>query len=152
MIEPEEVVEARLVARLSAALPSLDIIGALSPFGAGDVKQSSDTYVSVFCDVSSQDGDWIGRGMPRSYSARVTVHFSDADDANGAGFRDACRAVRGSLDPMLGDGCTALSGDGFRCDAFAIDSTETSIDPDATSGGMAKTYQLTIKGRFAAKE
>lgn len=148
MIEPEEVIEAKLVALLAAALPDVDVIGALSPVPEGEQKLSPDTYVSVFADIASQGIDWTGPGVPCSYSVRVVVHYANADDKSGAGFRDSCRAVRSAISPLLGDGCAALDGDGFSCDAFTLDSTNTSQDFAADSGGMVKTYNATVNGRF----
>lgn len=148
MTEPEEIIEARLVALLSDALPSVDVIGALSPVPEGEQKLSPDTYVAVFADVASQDIDWQGPGVPFTYSVRVAVHYANADSACGAGFRDACRAVRSALAGLLGDRCAALDGDGFECDAFTLDSTNTSQDFAADSGGMVKTYNATVNGRF----
>lgn len=148
MVEPEEVIEAKLVALLAAALPDVDVIGALSPVPEGEQKLSPDTYVSVFADIASQNLDWKGPGLPCTYSVRVVVHYADADDKSGAGFRDSCRAVRAALVPLLGDGCAALDGDGFSCDAFTLDGTNTSQDFAADSGGMVKTYNATVKGRF----
>ena len=148
MIEPEEIIEAKLVALLAAALPDVDVIGALSPVPEGEQKLSPDTYVSVFADVASQGLDWMGPGVPFAYSVRIVVHYANADDKSGAGFRDSCRAVRSALAPLLGDGCAALDGDGFSCDAFTLDSTNTSQDFAADSGGMVKTYNATVNGRF----
>ena len=148
MIEPEEIIEAKLVALLAAALPDVDVIGALSPVPEGEQKLSPDTYVSVFADVASQDLDCKDPGTPFVYSVRVVVHYANADDKSGAGFRDSCRAVRAALVPLLGDGCAALDGDGFSCDAFTLGSTNTSQDFAADSGGMVKTYNATVNGRF----
>ena len=148
MIEPEEVIEAKIVALLAAALTDVDVIGALSPVPEGEQKLSPDTYVSVFADVASQDLDWIGPGVPCTYTVRVVVHYANADDRTGAGFRDSCRAVRAALVPLLGDGCAALDGDGFSCDAFTLGSTNTSQDFAADSGGMVKTYNATVNGRY----
>ena len=148
MVEPEEIIEAKLVALLAAALPDVDVIGALSPVPEGEQKFSPDTYVSVFADVASQDLDWKGPGVPCTYAVRVVVHYANADDKSGAGFRDSCRAVRAALAPFLGDGCAALDGDGFSCDAFMLDSTNTSQDFAADFGGMVKTYNATVNGRF----
>lgn len=147
MIEPEEIIEARMIALLSVALPHMDVIGALSPVPEGEQKMSPDTYVSVFADVAEQRIDSEAPGMPFSYSLRVTVHYAQADDACGAGFRDACRAVRTVLCGLLGDGCDALSGGGFECDAFVLGTTATQLDVAAENGGMAKTYNATIEGR-----
>lgn len=152
MIEPEEIIESKLVALVAAALPSVDVIGALSPVPEGVQKNSPDTYVSVFADIASQDIDAQGGGVPFSYSIRVTVHYANADDATGTGFRNACRAVRSALAALLGDGCAALDGDGFSCDAFVLNSTSTALDSTAESGGMAKTYNATVNGRFTHQE
>ena len=146
--EPEELLEGRFVALLSAAAPSVDVLGALAPVPEGEQKKSPDTYISVFVDLASQDLDWQGPGVPCAWSLRVTVHYAFADDATGAGFRDICRAVRSALTPLLGDGCAALSGDGFECDAFTLESTATALDRDSEAGGMAKTYTATLNGRF----
>ena len=148
MIEPEEIIEARIVALLAAALPNVDVLGALSPWPEGEQKNSPDTYISVFADVASQELDWHGGGIPFTYSVRVTVHYANADDATGEGFRDTCRAVRSALAELLGDGCSDLDGNGFFCDAFIFNSTYTSSDSNAENGGMSKTYNATISGRF----
>ena len=151
MKEPEEIVEARIVALLSAALPSVKVVGALTPV-EDDAKTADDTSVSVFVDLAEQSIDFIGPDVPILLSARATVHFANADEATGAGFRDICRAVRTALIPFLGDGCGALDGDGFLCDAFVLNSTSTAFDADAEFGGMAKTYSATVSGRFTSKE
>lgn len=147
MTEPEEIIEAHLIAIIAAAAPAVDVLGALSAVPEGEQKLSADTYISVFVDIASQDLDWRALNVPFTYSARVTVHYANADDASGAGFRDACRAVRTATAPILGDGCTALDGDGFSCDEFRLASTQTAMDADAETGGMAKTYTFTISGR-----
>lgn len=147
MKEPEEVVEAKVAALVAAALPSVQVVGALSPVGDAP-KSSADTSVSVFVDLAEQSLDFAGPNVPIRLSVRATVHFASADDAGGAGFRDACRAVRAALLPLLGDGCAALSADGFECDAFTLDSTSTSFDGDADLGGMAKAYNATVCGRI----
>lgn len=152
MIEPEEVIEARIVALLSKAAPDIDVIGALTPVPEGAQKNSPDTYISVFADVASQGLDYRGGGVPFAYSVRATVHYAAADDATGAGFRDACRAVRSALAALMGDGCSALDGGGFSCDAFTLGSTATAVDADAELGGMAKTYNATVNGRFTQQE
>lgn len=151
MKEPEEIIEARVVALLSAALPSVQVVGALTPV-EDDPKRSDDTFVSVFVDLAEQSLDFIGPNVPLAFSVRATMHFADADDPTGAGFRDACRALRAALLPLLGDGCAALDGDGFSCDAFIINSTSTTFDADADLGGMAKTYTATVNGRFTQQE
>lgn len=147
MTEPEETIEAKLIAIIAAAAPAVDVIGALSAVPEGEQKLSADTYISVFVDIASQDLDWRGPNVPFTYSARVTVHYANADDATGAGFRDTCRAVRTAVTPLMGDGCSALSVGGFACDEFMLASTQTAMDSDADTGGMAKTYTFTISGR-----
>ena len=147
MMEVEEIIEAKLVELLAAALPGWNVIGALSPAADGEVKQSPDTYISVFVDQASQDLDWRGPGVPCAYSARVNVYFSTADDATGAIFRNACRAVRDTLTTLLGDGCSGLDCDGFSCDAFRIDTTATQQIMYADHGGMFKSYNATVNGR-----
>lgn len=151
MKEPEEIVEARLIALVAAALPGVKVVGALSPVD-GVERTVADTSVSIFVDLAEQSLDFTGPNLPIALSARVSVHFANADDASGAGFRDTCRAVRAALLPLLGDGCAALDADGFECDAFTLDATSTAFDADADVGGMAKTYTATVKGRYTAKE
>ena len=151
MKEPEEIVEAGLVEVVSAALPGVKVVGALSPVDDA-VRTVADTSVSVFVDLAEQSLDFTGPNLPIALSARVSVHFANADDASGAGFRDTCRAVRAALLPLLGDGCAALDADGFECDAFTLDATSTAFDADPDVGGMAKTYTATVKGRYTAKE
>lgn len=151
MKEPEEIVEARIVALIAASMPHVQVVGALAPVDEGQ-KHSDDTSVSVFVDLAEQTIDFIGPNVPLVLSVRATVHFANADEATGAGFRDACRALRAALLPLLGDGCAALDGDGFSCDAFVLNSTATSFDADAEPGGMAKTYTATVNGRYTPKE
>ena len=151
MKEPEEIVEARVVALIAAAMPSVQVVGALSPVEE-DQKIVEDTSVSVFVDLAEQSLDFRGPNVPLVLSVRATVHFANSDEATGAGFRDACRALRAALLPLLGDGCAALDGDGFSCDAFILNSTATSFDADAELGGMAKTYTATVNGRYTEKE
>lgn len=150
--EPEEIVEARLVARVAAAVPHMDVLGALAPAPDGAQKLSPDTYAAVFADLTSQPLDLAGPNVPLEFSARVVVHYARADDPTGAAFRDACRAVRAALLPLLGDGCAALDGDGFACDAFLFTATETAQDTEPEEGGMMKTYTASVCGRFTAKE
>lgn len=150
--EPEEVIEARLIARIAAAVPSMDVIGALAPVPDGEQKLSPDTYAAVFVDLSGQPHDFIGPNLPLEFSARVVVHYARADDPTGVEFRNVCRAVRAALLPFLGDGCAALDGGGFACDAFVLESTTTEPDAAADEGGMVKTYTASIRGRFTAKE
>lgn len=151
MKEPEEIVEARLIEVVAAALPEVRVVGALSPVD-GAARAVADTSVSIFVDLAGQPLDFTGPNLPVELSVRASVHFANADDASGAGFRDACRAVRAALRQLLGDGCAALDADGFACDAFTLDSTSTSFDADAEVGGMAKTYNATVSGRMTGKE
>lgn len=152
MKEPEEIIEAQLVELLSSAVPWMDSVGALSPVPEGEQKQSPDTYISVFVDLASQNIDWRGASVPCTYTARVTIRYAEADDATGARFRDACRATRKAFFALTGDGCEALDGDGFCCDQFLLDSTETALYRDAEVGGSSKTYTATITGRYSHKE
>lgn len=147
MTEPEETVEAKLIELVSAALPGVKVVGALSPVAADSERTVADTSVSIFVDLAGQGLDFTGPNLPITLSVRATVHFANADDPSGAGFRDSCRALRTALLPLLGDGCAALSADGFECDAFVLDSTSTSFDADSDVGGMAKTYNATVSGR-----
>lgn len=151
MKEPEEIVEARLMEVVAAALPGVRVVGALSPVDGAE-RTVSDTSVSIFVDLAGQSLDFKGPNLPITLSVRASVHFANADDASGAGFRDVCRAVRSALLPLLGDGCAALDADGFECDAFTLDSTSTSFDADTDVGGMAKTYNATVSGRMTGKE
>lgn len=147
MIEPEEIIESKVVALLGAANVGVFVIGALVPAPDGVEKNAPDTYVSVFADVASQDMDWQGPGVPCTYAVRVGVNVAYADDKTGAVFRNVCRAVRGALATLTGDGCAALDGDGFRCDSFMLGSTETSQTYAGEAGGMAKSYNATVTGR-----
>lgn len=148
IIEPEETIEVQMIELLRGVISDMDVLGALSPVPDGEQKQSPDTYVSVFVDLASQNLDWRGAGVPCSYSVRVTVHYANADDATGAGFRDACRKVRTVLVALTGDGCSGLDAHGFTCDAFQLDTTQTSIDTESENGGMAKSYTATVTGRY----
>ena len=148
MTEPEELIEAKLIAILSAAVPSVDVVGALSPAPEGELKQSPDTYISVFVDIDSQNIDFTGPGIPCTYSVRIVVHYANADDKSGAFFRDTCRAVRATFNPLLGDGCATLDGDGFECDSFRIAGTSTVPEMSSADGGMSKTYKATVVGRY----
>lgn len=147
MTEPEEIIENKLVTRLHDAVPTIDVLGALTPAFDGVAKRSPDTYISVFADVASQDLDWEGPGAPFTYSVRVAVHVANADDRSCRLFRDTCRAVRGALAALAGDKCNGLDGDGFFCSSFILDSTATSQDAAAETGGMAKIYNATVTGR-----
>lgn len=148
MTEPEETIEAKLVTALSNAVTEIDVISALAPCVPGEMKLSANSSISVFVDLASQDLDWIGPGVPCTYSARVVLKVAFSDDKTGALFRDSARAVRGALAALTGDGCDAVSGDGFACDAFILNSTNTSLDAGDGSGAMVKTYTATVKGRF----
>lgn len=144
MTEPEEIIEARLIALLAAAAPHIDVIGALTPAPADEQKLSPNTYIAVFADLAAPEIDWSGPGLPCAWSARVVVHWANADDSAGVGFRDTCRAVRAVLDSYLGLNCKNFSANGFDCDDFQLSSTSTTIDAD----GCVKSYPITIKGRF----
>lgn len=144
MTEPEEIIEARLIALIAAAAPNIDVIGALTPAPTGEQKLSPNTYIAVFADLAAPEIDWSGPGLPCAWSARVVVHWANADDSAGYGFRDACRTVRAVLDSYLGLNCVNFSANGFECDDFQLSSTSTTIDAD----GCAKSYPITIKGRF----
>lgn len=148
MKEPEEIVEAKLLDLLSNYVTGADIIGALSPTPEGEEKLAADTHIDVFVDQSAQGIDWKGPGVPCTYSVRVAVHYARADDKTGEGFRNVCRCVRTALSALLGDGCAALDGEGFYCDAFTLDSTSTSPDFASDEGGMSKTYNATVAGRY----
>jgi len=148
MIEPEETIEAKLVYALRAAVPEIDVIGALAPCEQGDLKLAANSCISVFVDLASQDLDWIGPGVPCTYSARVVLKVDFSDDKTGALFRDSAHQVRGALAAFTGDGCAAMSGDGFACDEFIMDSTNTVLGAGDGSGAISKTYNATVKGRF----
>lgn len=148
MIEPEETIEAKIVAALVVADVPLEVVGALAPAEDGTEKCAPLSYVGVAADVSSQDLDWRGPGVPCTYTARVSVRVAFADDKSGALFRDACRAVRGALAALTGDGCSALDGDGFNCDAFVLDNTSTALEAMGDGEGMTKSYTATVNGRF----
>lgn len=148
MIEPEETVEAKIVAALVAAGVPLEVVGALAPAEDGTEKCAPLSFVGVVADVASQDLDWRGPGVPCTYTARVSVHAAFADDKSGALFRDACRAVRGALTALTGDGCSALTGDGFNCDAFVLGNTSTALETMGDGEGMTKSYTATVNGRF----
>lgn len=152
MKEPEEIIEARLIELMESVLSDVDVVGALSPVEDGEQKQSPDTYVSIFVDLSSQELDWRGGNVPCSFSARLTVHYANADDASGCGFRDTCRSVRTALFALTGDGCSGLDCDGFKCDRFTLDSTSTALDQETDNGGMAKTYNATLAGRITTRK
>lgn len=148
MIEPEEVVETKVVDILDAANPGFAVIGALAPSPDGTEKITPLSHIGVFADLASQDLDWKGPGCPCSYSVRVAVRVAFANDKSGAKFRAACRAVRGALAALTGDGCAALDGDGFNCDAFLLDTTATTLGSIGDGEDQYKTYTATIHGRL----
>ena len=148
MIEAEEIIESRIVALLSAAVPALDVIGALSPVEAGEMKHAALSCISVFVDLASQNLDWQGAGYPCTWSVRILLRVEEADDKTFALFRDSARSIRGALSPLAGDGCEALDFGGFECDAFTLDSTETALDSAGDDAAMTKTYNATVQGRF----
>lgn len=146
--EPEEIIEARLVALLADGVEAVDVLGALAPAQEGARKLSPDTYVAVFVDQAGQRYYGDDTVVPCDYAARVTVHAAFADDKTGTLFRDLCRAVRDVLESARMTHRTALAADGFECDAFKLDSTQTEPDSSADNGGMAKTYSATVTGRY----
>ena len=148
MIESEETIEANIAALVESASPGLQVVGALAPSADGTEKLAPLSHIGVVADVASQDLDWQGGGLPCTYSVRVSVHVAFADDKTGALFRSVCRAVRGALDALLGDGCAALNGDGFYCDSFVLGSTSTILESLGDGEGMNKTYSATVSGRF----
>lgn len=149
--EPEESIEAALIARL-AAVCTLPIEGALAAAAEGKVKAiTGDTFISVAVDQQSQDLDFRGSRVPHSYRAAVVVHYAQADDANAAAFRDECRRVRSALRALTGDGCLTLGADNFACDAFVIDSTSTTFEGGENPCNL-KSYSATIKGRVKPTE
>ena len=148
MIEPEETIEAKVAALLRAANPGYVVVSALTPAEDGANKVAPLSHIGVVADVASQNLDWEGPGVPCTYSVRVAVRVAFADDKSGQRFRAACRAVRGALDALLGDGCAALDGDGFACDSFVLDSTATILESLGDGDGMNKTYSATVAGRF----
>jgi len=148
MTEPEEIVESHLVATLEGAANGVAVLGALAPSAPGTEKTAPDTLVSVSVDLASQDLDWLGPGVPCTYSVAVSVRVAEADDPNGALFRDTCRAVRAALSALLGDGSAALSGDGFACDGFVFGGTQTARESFGDLSQFVKTYTATVNGRF----
>ena len=148
MTEPEEIIEAKVAALLNAANPGFEVVCALAPAAPSIEKLAPISSIGVVVDLSSQNLDWRGPGTPFTYSVRVAVRVAFADDKSGARFRDACRAVRGALAAITGDGCSALNGDGFTCDAFILDSTATALEAMGDGEGMNKSYTATVNGRF----
>lgn len=145
--EPEELIERRIIALLADVINDIDIEGALSPALEGVVKTSADTFINVTADQSSQDGDYTGM-CPNSFTVKISVHYANADEKTGTGFRDTCRKVRKALGTLLGDGCTGLNGDGFECDIFQLQGTDTRLDASTDDGAMVKTYTATLTGRY----
>lgn len=148
MIEPEEIIESKVADLLDAANPGLAVVGALEPSADGTEKVAPLSHIGVFADLATQDLDWKGPGCPCSYSVRVAVRVAFADDKSGAKFRATCRAVRGALAALTGDGCAALDGEGFNCDAFILDTTSTTLGSIGDGEDQYKTYTATIHGRF----
>lgn len=148
MTEPEEIIEASIVA-LVAANVSIPVVGMLAPSADGTEKTVPDTSISVVADVSGQSFDSRVANVPFSFSVRITVRASSADDATGSTFRTACRGVRGAIDAILGDGCTAVSADGFTCDGVILENTTTGINANAEKDGWYKIYPLAVTGRYS---
>ena len=148
MTEPEEMIEAKVAALLEAADPGFEVVGALAPSPDGVEKVAPLSHIGVVADLSAQNLDWIGPGVPCSYQLRVAVRVAFADDKTGSRFRSACRAVRAALLSATGDECDALDGDGFSCDALTLDSTVTALESLGDGDGMNKTYSATVRGRF----
>lgn len=153
MREIEEIIEARLIEHLSKAVPEMFVIGMLTPFAKGEVKTAPDSHIAVSVDLSSQDMDWHGQGVPCTLEAKVSVNYSLADDASGTEFRDVCRLVRFALNVCIGDGCIEkLSSDGFVCDGLNVVSTSTAFNDGSDADIISKTYNLTIFGRTTKTE
>lgn len=148
MIEPEEIIEANIVAALVEADTPLEVVGALAAVEPGKEKVAPLSYVGVAVDVTDQDIDWVGPGCPFTYSARISVRVAFCDDKTGMLFRDTARVVRGAISALLGDGCSALDGNGFSCDEFKIDSTSTVLETMGDGEGMSKSYTVTVRGRY----
>ena len=148
MIEPEEIIEAEFVAALAAAVPNLDVIGALSPVFEGETKHAALSGISVYADIASQGLDWKGPGVPCTYAVRIVLRVEEADDKTFALFRDSARRIRSVLSALLGDGCGNLGRDGFACDSFTLDSTATNLEASGEGAAMVKTYNATVAGRY----
>lgn len=146
--EPEETIEANAIALLDAAEPGFAVVGALQAAPDGVEKLSPLSCINVTADVASQNMDWTGPGCPCTYTLRVTVQVAYADDKNGALFRNTCRKVRGVFNALTGDGCAALSGDGFFCDSLLLDNTNTSNAAVGDGVSNYKLYSATVTGRF----
>jgi len=147
MTEPEEIIEASIVA-LVAANSTIPVFGMLTPSADGTEKTAPDTSIDVAADVSAQSFDSRIPNVPFTFSVRITVRAAGADDATGNTFRTACRGVRGTIAAILGDGCTAVSADGFTCDGVILENTTTGTDADAKNGGWYKIYSLSVTGRY----
>ena len=149
MIEPEEIIESGLISALSAAVPSLDVLGILTPCDPGVQKLSGDSCISVLVNIASQMMDWEeGAGLPRTYSVRVVLRVAQADDKTGTLFRDSARAIRGALCAFLGGGCAGLNSSGFYCDSFVLDSTESSLEIGTETNTFVKAYNAIVTGRY----
>jgi len=144
--EPEETIEVALCGILANSC-TIPVEGALTPATEGTVKRlSSDTFVSVMVDLSSQDLDQRVPATFITLTANVSVHYALADDADGSSYRDELRKVRAALVSLTGDGCSALTTEAVAVDGFVINSTSTSFeagdDPVNT-----KTYTATVHCR-----
>ena len=148
MTEPEEIIEAKVAALIEAANPGFEVVGALAPSPDGEEKFAPLSHIGVVADLSAQNLDWQGPGVPCAYTVRAAVRVAFADDKTGSRFRAACRAVRAALLAATGDACSALDGDGFNCDAFVLDSTSTALESMGDGEGMTKSYTATVNGRF----
>lgn len=151
MTEPEEIIEARFAALIAAAVPGVAVVGLLTPSEPGTEKTAPDTCISIAADVDEQSFDSRVANVPYRFTVRITVRVAIADDASGILFRDTCRAVYGAIHGILGDGCSAVSADGFTCDGVTRDPTATNIDTSANNENSAwtKTYPLAVTGRYS---
>lgn len=146
-IETEEIIEAGIVDALRSADVPIAVIGALAPADDETEKTAHLSQIGVTVDTASQELDWQGPDLPRTYTARVSVRAAYKDDKTGALFRDSCRAVRVVLQSFTGDGCNGLSADGFTCDGFMLDNTQTAVESIGDGEGATKIYVATIRGR-----
>ena len=146
-LETEEIIEAGIVAALRAAEVPLEVIGALTPESDDVEKTATLSQIGVTVDTASQELDWQGPNLPCTYTARISVRVVFSDDKTGTLFRAACRAVRGVLQSFTGDQCAALSADGFTCDGFMLDNTQTALETIGDGEGATKTYVATVRGR-----
>lgn len=151
MTEPEEIIEARFAALIAAAVPGVAVVGLLTPSEPGTEKTAPDTRISIAADVDEQSFDSRVANVPYRFTVRITVRVALADDASGILFRDTCRAVYGAIHGILGDGCSAVSADGFTCDGVVREPTATTIDTSANNENSAwtKTYPLAVTGRYS---